>query len=168
LDIRIIAATNENLEKVVEEGGFREDLYHRLNEFSIEVPCLSERGEDIMMYAYYFLDKANKILDRKINGFSKEVETLFLKYRWPGNLRELQNVIKRSVLLSDESIITKKVLPENFWKKVEENVITFDKKEEKTLILEALEKTNNNKSKAALLLNIDRKTLYNKLKKYNI
>ncbi len=168
IDIRVIAATNENLERAVKKGNFREDLYHRLNEFSIKLPSLNERGVDIMMYAYHFLKQANKVLDRKIIGFSIDVETLFLKYRWPGNLRELQNIVKRATLLSNENIITKEVLPESFWKNKEQLSVMFNKKGERVLIMDALKKTNNNKSKAALLLNIDRKTLYNKLKKYNI
>lgn len=98
LDIRIIAATNENLSKAVEEGGFREDLYHRLNEFSIEVPSLRDRREDIPLFADYFLTEANSELDKNILEFSDETKRILQEYDWPGNLREMKNVIKRAVL----------------------------------------------------------------------
>eukprot|EP01090_Pellita_catalonica_P009840 TRINITY_DN209_c0_g6_i1.p1 TRINITY_DN209_c0_g6~~TRINITY_DN209_c0_g6_i1.p1 ORF type:complete len:410 (-),score=86.92 TRINITY_DN209_c0_g6_i1:219-1448(-) len=112
VDIRLITATNEDLLSAVEKGNFREDLYHRLNEFSIKVPNLNDRKDDLILYADFFLEKANKQLNKSIVGFSHEVLTLFQQYNWPGNLRELSNVIKRATLLSQTEIIEKEVLPE--------------------------------------------------------
>ncbi|HBY66881.1 MAG TPA: sigma-54-dependent Fis family transcriptional regulator, partial [Flavobacteriaceae bacterium] len=100
VDVRIISATNEDLTKAVEEGRFREDLYHRLNEFSIHIPSLRERSEDLFLFTEFFLEQANQSLNKNVMGLSKEVETAFKQYAWPGNLRELKNIIKRSVLLT--------------------------------------------------------------------
>lgn len=170
VDVRVLAATNENLEEAVKKGSFREDLFHRLNEFSIEVPGLQDRKSDIMLYAHHFLKLANTSLGRNIKGFSQEVTQLFLTYRWPGNLRQLQNVIKRATLLSQATTITKNVLPNTILQQENKKIenVLFNSEEERKLIIDTLRRTNNNKSKAAMLLNIDRKTLYNKLKKYEI
>lgn len=169
VDIRVVTATNEDLSQAVREGNFREDLYHRLNEFSIEVPALRERREDLMLFAEHFLDEANEELEKDVVGFSDEAIEAFKNYNWPGNLRELKNMVKRAVLLTQDPIIPLKVLPHEIaHTPVEENYGLFKNKNEETLILDALEKANGNKSKAARLLSIDRKTLYNKLKQYNI
>lgn len=171
VDIRVITATNENLKAAVENGEFREDLYHRLNEFSIQVPPLRNRKADLMIFADYFLEKANKELEKNSVGFADETSEIFSQYSWPGNLREMQNIIKRAVLLSEEKLIQKNVLPphlieESFQE--EKNYSLFKNKNEEELIREALEEAGGNKSKAARILSIDRKTLYNKLKQYNI
>lgn len=173
VDIRVIAATNEDLFQLVQKGDFREDLYHRLNEFSIKVPPLKERQDDLMIFANYFLDLANEELEKDIAGFSEEAIASFKAYSWPGNLRELKNVVKRSVLLTNDESIPAAVLPPEILeatKKEEEQPSygLFKNKNEEELILDALEKTKGNKSKAARLLSIDRKTLYNKLKQYGI
>ena len=173
VDIRVIAATNEDLFQLVQKGKFREDLYHRLNEFSIKVPPLKERHEDLMLFANYFLDAANKELEKDIEGFSEDVIAAFRSYSWPGNLRELKNVVKRAVLLSSKDKISLSVLPSEVnsaraSEESEESYSLFKNKNEQELILDALEKTDGNKSKAARLLSIDRKTLYNKLKQYGI
>ncbi|PKH49329.1 sigma-54-dependent Fis family transcriptional regulator [Tenacibaculum sp. Bg11-29] len=171
VDIRLITATNEDLLLAVEEGNFREDLYHRLNEFSIKVPSLKDRNDDLILYADFFLDKANKELNKSIVGFSKEVLALFQGYQWPGNLRELSNIIKRATLLSQTEIIEKNVLPEGLFNvKNQSNVSKkFSTKEnEKKLIIRALEEADNNKTQAAKLLSITRKTLYNKIKEYDL
>lgn len=173
VDIRVIAATNEDLFKLVQKGDFREDLYHRLNEFSIKVPPLKEREEDLMIFANYFLDSANAELEKDIAGFSDEVVAAFKAYHWPGNLRELKNVVKRSVLLTNDDTIPTAVLPQEILeasKKEEDkpSYSLFKNKNEEELILDALEKSKGNKSKAARMLSIDRKTLYNKLKQYGI
>lgn len=171
VDIRLVAATNEDLLQAVEKGTFREDLYHRLNEFSLKVPSLSQRTEDLIIFADYFLDKANRQLNKQVAGFSKEVLAIFQQYNWPGNLRELSNVIKRATLLTNESIVIKEALPIEVLEpnKQVENFNTFSAKEnEKQLIVGALKKADNNKTQAAKLLNMNRKTLYNKLKEYNI
>jgi len=171
VDIRIITATNEDLREAVKNGDFREDLYHRINEFSIESPSLTDRGEDLMVFADYFLEKANQQLNKEVIGFSPEVVAIFQKYSWPGNLRELQNCVKRATLLSRGDFIESDVLPAEFFQieKQQNSGDTFSLSEnEKETIMQALSKTQNNKSEAAKLLKITRKTLYNKLKLYDI
>ncbi|RZJ34002.1 MAG: sigma-54-dependent Fis family transcriptional regulator [Flavobacterium sp.] len=169
VDIRVIAATNEDLAEAVRRGDFREDLYHRLNEFSIQAPRLNERQHDIMIFANHFLAEANLDLERDITGFDEQVMQLFLSYEWPGNLREMKNTIKRSVLLAKSALISLDLLPQEMLTSSENrDTLSFSKDDEETAIIKALEKTNFNKSKAARLLDIDRKTLYNKLKLYNI
>jgi len=170
VDIRIITATNEDLREAVRNGDFREDLYHRINEFSIQSPSLTDRGEDLMVFADYFLEKANQQLNKDIIGFSPEVVAIFQKYNWPGNLRELQNCIKRATLLSQGDYIESDVLPIEFFqtqKQSNEGGFSLSENEKETII-HALSRTQNNKSEAAKLLKITRKTLYNKLKQYNI
>lgn len=218
LDIRIIVASNEQLWDAAKIGRFREDLYYRFNEFSIKVPPLRERRNDIMTFANFFLEKSNSELDKQVKGFTPEVEQIFKYYKWPGNLRELKNVVKRSALLAAhgdfidvralpfelvnhnrlafDSVVETEPRPEleetpTHWNTpVGSGVSTsytpthstgtdeFNKLSKYTLktvsidaeyemILEALKKANFNKSKAAKLLNVDRKTLYNKMKQYN-
>lgn len=216
LDVRIIIASNERLLDSAKKGKFREDLYHRFNEFSIEVPPLRDRKYDVMIFAKHFLKTTNDELGKHIKGFSAEVEKIFKTYVWPGNLRELKNVVKRATLLADTDYITATVLPfeiTNFTKlqfgdtmgetssvvqvrptddpgpnagsfantahlPISEPQMnrTVDINEqslkgasidaEYELIVEALRKANYNKSKAAKILNVDRKTLYNKMKQY--
>ena len=171
VDIRIITATNEDLREAVKNGDFREDLYHRINEFSIQSPSLKDRDEDLMVFADYFLEKANQQLNKDIIGFSPEVVTIFQNYNWPGNLRELQNCVKRATLLTQGDFIQSDVLPVEFFQiqKQQTNNGDFSLSEnEKEAIIHALSKAQNNKSEAAKLLKITRKTLYNKLKYYNI
>jgi two-component system response regulator HydG len=197
LDVRIIVASNEKLWDFARNGKFREDLYHRFNEFSIEVPPLRERKRDVMLFATHFLNLTNAELGKNVKGFSKEVEDIFLNYVWYGNLRELKNVIKRSTLLTDGDYVEVKSLPfeiSNFHKlqfdvpsmsgdharqeplsvtsvppvpvSYENKLKTANLDAEYEVILEALKQANFNKSKAAKLLNIDRKTLYNKMKQF--
>jgi two-component system, NtrC family, response regulator HydG len=207
LDVRIIIASNERLWDAVRRGKFREDLYHRFNEFSIDIPPLRQRPDDVLLFANHFLQQTNKELGKNVRRLSSEVEQIFRNYVWYGNLRELRNVIKRATLLSDGEEIEPSALPfeiSNF------NKLQFDKQvqpepvtnsfvpvtpaafagsgsveedepqrglsetslkgasidAEYEMILKALKKVNFNKSKAAKLLNIDRKTLYNKMKQY--
>lgn len=199
LDVRIIIASNERLWDAVRKGKFREDLYHRFNEFSIDVPPLRHRPDDTMLFANHFLRQTNAELGKKIKGFSAEVENIFRNYVWYGNLRELKNVIKRATLLTDSEEIEASSLPfeishfsklqfekqpetvyqsmapvPNSFTEVTENSRTVSETTlkgasidaEYEMILKALKKVNFNKSKAAKLLNIDRKTLYNKMKQY--
>lgn len=180
IDIRIIVATHENLSSVVKAGRLREDLYKQLNEFKIQLSPLRERKDDILYFADYFLKTSNDSLGKTIKGFSADVIQYFSNYVWKGNLRELNNVIKRAVLLTVGDTIEVESLPmeiidrENMSKEsdtVQENIgmlksITWTA--ERQAIMDVLEKVNNNRSQAAELLNIDRKTLYNKLKLYNI
>jgi len=172
VDIRIITATNEDLREAVKNGDFREDLYHRINEFSIQSPSLKDRGEDLMVFADYFLEKANQQLHKEVIGFSPEVVSIFQNYSWPGNLRELQNCVKRATLLTRGDFIESDVLPAEFFQIQNQPASTAEvfslSENEKETIISALSKTQNNKSEAAKLLKITRKTLYNKLKQYNI
>lgn len=169
VDIRILTATNEDLREAVKNGDFREDLYHRINEFSIHSPSLTEREEDLMVFAEFFLDKANAQLNKEVIGFSKEVISIFQKYPWPGNLRELQNCIKRGTLLTQGDFIESTVLPAEFFQiPTQKNADYSISENEKEAILNALSRAKNNKSEAAKLLQITRKTLYNKLKLYDI
>ncbi|MDO6515802.1 sigma-54-dependent transcriptional regulator [Zobellia uliginosa] len=171
VDVRIITATNEDLTEAVEKGTFREDLFHRLNEFSIQIPSLEERFEDLMLFAENFLNKANASLDKNVDGFSSEVWEAFQQYHWPGNLRELQNVVKRAVLLTTGDEVQMEALPREVLQPQEKTttIENFSKSEfEKDRIIKALKKTNFNKSKAAKLLQVTRKTLYNKINHYNL
>lgn len=170
VDIRIITATNEDLRQAVKKGEFREDLYHRINEFSIDSPSLKDRKQDLLIFADYFLQKANAQLDREVIGFSDQVIQIFYNYSWPGNLRELQNVVKRATLLTTSSMIEQQVLPSELLGITEKNnqdVFSLSENE-KDAIIEALKQANNNKSEAAKLLKITRKTLYNKLNFYGL
>ncbi len=181
IDVRIIAATNEDLTKSVKEGRFREDLYHRLNEFKIQLSPLRERKEDILIFASYFLEKANQSLHKNVKSFSPEVLTQITNYFWYGNLRELNNVVRRAVLLTIGDEVQPDSLPQEIIQAhsslilpgdmVDENIGLLKSiagSAERQAIIDVLEKVNYNKSKAAELLKIDRKTLYNKLKLYNI
>jgi two-component system response regulator HydG len=176
VDVRIIAATNDDLFESAKQGNFREDLYHRLNEFSIKALPLRERREDLLQFASLFLAKSNELLHKNVLGFSEEVVQVFNTYSWPGNLRELKNIIKRSVLLTGEGYVQLSAIPMELAKEElvapEEDSTSglkqsFEEKE-KALIEKVLIETKFNKSKAAKLLNMDRKTLYNKLDKYQI
>src|SRR5699024_3623517 len=172
VDVRIVSATNEDLLQAVEEGRFREDLYHRLNEFSVNIPPLRERKDDLLLFADFFLQEANKNLNKEVLGLSAEAQQVFFNYSWPGNLRELRNIIRRAVLLTTDSFIPLEVLPKEVRhetpKRSSSEVLLSKEEYEKQSIIQALEKTNNNKSEAARLLNIARKTLYNKLKQYGL
>lgn len=169
-DVRIISATNENLKEAVADGRFREDLFHRLNEFSIHALPLRERKEDIMVFANHFLDKANEELGKQVAGFDDEVMRIFNTYAWPGNLRELRNIVKRATLLCQSKLISKICLPAELSQRPVEPEKTMGTRREMEieLIKDALQKCRNNKSEAARMLQIDRKTLYNKLKSYGL
>jgi len=174
VDVRIITATNEDLKSAVTGGRFREDLYHRINEFAIFVPPLRKRTDDLIIFANYFLKVANSELNKNVLFFDNEVISIFTRYSWPGNFREFKNVIKRSVLLTKGDTITRQTLPDEI---IEEAFKPSEDKEtllgaaihtERDLILETLRNVDFNKSKAARILKVDRKTLYNKIKIYNI
>ncbi|MCY1540250.1 DNA-binding transcriptional regulator NtrC [compost metagenome] len=182
--MRIIVATNENLIDAIQRGRFREDLYHRFNEFSIHLPPISKRGKDILVFAHTFLKLANEELNRNVSAFSEEVEECFLTYNWPGNVRELKNVVRRATLLTEGDVIPLKALPleiSTYAKAsaieaaVESNLVRSISSKPRDLknaaleaeydtILRVLREVNFNKTKAAKVLNIDRKTLYNKMK----
>ena len=175
IDVRIVTATNEDLLSKVRNGTFREDLYHRLNEFKILVPALRERKGDLGAFIQHFITLSNSELEKNVTHVSNEVMQIFTQYEWPGNLRELKNSIKRAVLLTKGDTIEKNVLPEEMMLDTfnNPNESEFDLKalhgtNEKEIIIRTLKEVKYNKSKAARLLNIDRKTLYLKLAKYNI
>jgi two-component system response regulator HydG len=192
LDVRIIIATNENLQDGISKGRFREDLYHRFNEFTIYMPALRELGGDIMLLAEHFLKMANSELGRNVTAFSPEVTDCFMNYRWPGNIRELKNVVRRATLITEGDVIPIKALPleiSNYRNPVVEAPIynatvaaepviasrenrndlkNAAQEAEYDTILKVLREVNFNKTKAAEILNIDRKTLYNKMKAINL
>ena len=186
LDVRIIVATNDNLMEAIQKGRFREDLFHRFNEFNINIPPLRDRGKDIMIFAEHFLKVANTELNRNVTEFSPEVIDCFMNYNWPGNVRELKNVIRRATLMSESNEIQLKALPleistfakisviENtFGANVSVKLNRHDLKNaameaEYETILHVLKEVNFNKTRAAKILNIDRKTLYNKMKANNL
>ncbi len=201
IDVRIIVASNEIIPESIKKGKFREDLYHRFNEFHLTVPALRDRKDDLLMFAKFFLNIANQELEKNVESFTPEVEEMFLRYPWYGNLREIKNVIRRATLLTEGTVVESKSLPfeiANFSRTTmgmhEEKPertepeqqqhtphVNYERpKEEKPdlksvalgaeydLIIKVLKEVNYNKSKAAKLLNIDRKTLYNKMKAYNL
>ena len=171
VDIRLVSATNEDLQKAIEKGTFREDLYHRINEFTLKMPTLKERTQDIMLFANFFLEQANQELGKEVQGFTPQAVELLLNYNWPGNLREMKNVIKRATLLTASQEIEAIALGISASEQTagkQGDLSLKNETTEKEQILEALRQADNNKSKAARLLNIDRKTLYNKLKLYNL
>lgn len=164
IDIRLVAATNENLEQAVAEGRFREDLYHRLSEFTIYMPQLSERGTDLYLFADLFVRLANEELSRHVEGFDARAAEKLASYSWPGNLRELNNVVKRAVLMACGAFITQDELSAAMGPVRQEPITALhDADAERQRILNALQQCGGNKSKAARMLGIDRKTLYNKL-----
>lgn len=180
VDVRIITATNDDLSESVRHGQFREDLYHRLNEFMLQVPPLRERRQDLEEFLDFFRESANRELEKNVTGFDDEVMHIFKTYDWPGNLRELKNVVKRAVLLTTDDVISVQALPTEMIaasrtpvQKATPDVPIYDLKalqetQEKEMIIKTLQEVRFNKSKAARILNIDRKTLYLKMEKYNI
>jgi two-component system response regulator HydG len=191
-DVRIIVASNENLQDSYRKGKFREDLFHRFNEFSIVLPAFRNRREDIPLFADFFLASANKELNKEVEGFEPEVMQIFLNYPWPGNLREFRNVIRRAALLTSSGRVNSRVLPaeivdnngfaQNFSSQTveapamtpvhhpiahkETDLKNAAAQAEYDTIMNVLKQVNYNKSRAAEILKIDRKTLYNKIKSY--
>lgn len=169
VDIRLVCATNENLPLAIERGEFREDLYHRINEFTLRMPALHERGRDILLFADFFLQQANEELERHIMGFEPKAVEAMMNYNWPGNLREMKNLVRRATLLAQDDIIRLADLGPSLQTPVATTGLQLHNEDtEKQRILQALEATGGNKSKAAQLLGVDRKTLYNKLKLYDL
>lgn len=176
IDVRIIAATNKNLKKEVEERRFRDDLYYRINVIEIKMPKLSERKEDIPLLVDFFIQKYNKELKKHIKGIDHKALQIFINYNWEGNLRELENMIERLVLLNEnEDLITLKDIPSSFRTEIEEqDNFYYDELNkalqfyEKQHIINILKKTNGSRAEAAKLLKIDVSTLYRKMMRYNI
>lgn len=185
LDVRIIVATNENLPQAIAEGHFREDLYYRFNEFMIQLPALRERGDDLLLFAQNFLMITNKELGREVSRFSDEVLAQFSAYPWPGNIRELKNVVRRAALLCQGDEVQAKDLPleisagQHPPRSIEHNTAfksmghpsdlkNIAHEAEYETIMNVLKEVRFNKTKAAEMLKIDRKTLYNKMKAFSI
>lgn len=181
VDVRIIAATNEDLEKAIEEGRFRQDLYHRINEFSVSVPPLRERIEDLEEFCYHFISQANEELGKDVDAISDDALDILKQQTWNGNLRELRNVIRRSVLFTKDNVLRKENLPDFPKDNKSQIVVKTEQQEsenrdlslnnkanEKEQIIAALNQARGNKTVAAKLLQIDRKTLYNKMHLYGI
>lgn len=184
VNVRVLTASNEDLKEMVDKGTFRKDLYYRLNEFEIHVPPLRERPTDIRVFSGHFLNQANKQLNKKAEGFSSEAMDRFESYNWPGNLRELKNVIRRIVLCCDSFKIQVHDLPDHIKKESDsgfssivnvkfnngmpDSLNALVEEVEQLTIIKILEKTGYNKAETSRILNIDRKTLYNKMKAYNI
>jgi two-component system response regulator HydG len=176
VNVRIITATNDDLVNSVSGGDFRQDLYHRINEFKIQLAPLRARGNDIDIFIRHFIKLANTELDRKVSNLSAEAKEILHKYDWPGNLRELKNVIKRMVLLSHGDIAGVDTMPDemlfsvsnNIHQNRESDLKAQNEVNEKQLIQKTLIQVKYNKSKAAKLLNIDRKTLYSKIERYGL
>ncbi|WP_277638441.1 sigma-54-dependent transcriptional regulator [Bacteroides graminisolvens] len=167
-NVRIVAATNENLEKAVKEGRFREDLYHRLNEFPLEVPPLRECREDILPLASFFLERACEEMNKKtIIGFEMEAQNILQSYSWPGNVRDLKNYIRKAVLLAEGTTIGVNELELDL-SRSSDSLSLKSEDEEKKRIVKALQTAHYNKALAAELLQISRPTLYEKIKTYGI
>ncbi len=198
IDVRILVASNENLWEAAQKGKFREDLYHRFNEFSLTVPALRRRGEDILQFADHFLNMSNHELNKSLTGFNEEVKELFMRYPWPGNLREMRNVIRRAALLAGDTEVTMTTLPPEIVYHQKFSFTDNDKQEtppaaeqtgtgnnglngamplslkdaaalaEAEVLKKTLEEVKYNRTKAAQKLGIDRKTLFNKMKQHNL
>ena len=196
VDVRIICATNKNLEVAISEQGFRDDLFYRLNEISLFLPALRERREDIPVLVTHFVDKYNKLYEKKLTGISSETETKLMNFSWPGNVRQLENMIKQVVVREDESLISDLIASTSGQPHIGSSSIQMNNRvqvqsaavsdnpsdtyslkdrigkkiaeEEKKLIAEVLHKTNWNRRKAADLLEISYRSLLYKIKDYNL
>lgn len=167
-DIRLVAATNEDLEKAITEGRFREDLFHRLNEFPLYVPLLAECPEDIIPLAEFMLEAANRELNKEVKGFDRETQRMLKAYPWPGNIRELKAVVRRATLLAKDGWIVAGDLNLPNKRQKPDGYALNDERTERENIVRALEATGGDKKAAATLLGISRSTLYLKMEKYRI
>jgi len=175
VNVRIITATNDDLVNSVSNGDFRQDLYHRVNEFKIQLPPLRDRGDDLELFITHFITLSNQELKRNVQSISPQAKKVLQQYDWPGNLRELRNVIKRMVLLTTSSTAGIETLPDEMLFTVthskatsESDLKLLNEATEKEMIQKTLHQVKFNKSKAAKLLNIDRKTLYSKIERYGL
>lgn len=181
VDVRIISATNNNLEEKIRQGAFRLDLFYRLNIFNVIIPPLRERKEDIPVLVEYFIKKFNDEMNLKISNLSKQALEQLINYEWPGNIRDLQNAVQSAMILARDGVITSEHLPmrvkgyntndvskAEMHASLDENLKHINSRIEKQLILEALTKCNYNRTETAELLKISRKTLFNKMKQYGL
>jgi transcriptional regulator with PAS, ATPase and Fis domain len=174
IDVRIIAATNKNLKKEVELGHFRQDLYYRLNVITLQVPPLRERRDDIPLLCHYFIDRFSKAQKKNITEISEDVMNILMEYEFPGNVRELENMMERAVTLATGNRIEVEHLPIDLQQRLfhitrpQKNELLTLEEHEREYIQWVLMKTRGNKSKAAEILGIDRVSLWRKMRKYNI
>jgi DNA-binding NtrC family response regulator len=177
VDVRVVAATNKNLIEAIEKGSFRDELYFRLNVIHIQLPPLRERGDDIQLLADFFLEKFKRSLNRNIKGFDSKALKAILAYPWPGNIRELKNVIERAVLMAQEDVLEEDdLLLETRLAEVSsmvrgvapQNSVSKLKDLEKNTIIEALEKTHWIQQEAANLLGVSKRVMHYKIKKFGI
>jgi DNA-binding NtrC family response regulator len=171
-DVRVVTATNKNLDEAVEEGSYREDLFHRLNVFSLKMPALRERSEDLPLLAQHFIEEFNLKCDKQVKGLSREALNIVKKYSWPGNVRELKNALERAVVVCTSDFIDVADLPENLTTKAEKTpTVSFRLGQtmedvERDFLFHTINFVDGNKTKAAKMLDISLKTLHNKLTKY--
>ena len=169
INIRLICATNMDLEQLVREGRFREDLYYRINTVHIALPALRERKEDIVPLAQMFLERFAEKYHRPLTGIAPEAAAMLTEGRWSGNIRELQNCIEKAVILSDGNELTAKDIQlEQAAKPIGTTIKAVNEAEEERLVREAMDRTDGNISAAAKMLGVSRPTLYAKLKKYGL
>jgi len=178
IDVRVIAATSKKLEEEIKKGSFREDLYYRLNVMTVKIPPLRERTEDIPLLCKHFIGRFNEILDKDMSGLAPAAMARLLEYQWPGNVRQLENVIERAMVIADDSLL----LPEHFAAELITNdghtqkdtvfeglsIKDAQKVVEKKLITQALDETGGNRTRAARLLEISHPSLLTKIKAYGI
>jgi transcriptional regulator with PAS, ATPase and Fis domain len=166
-DFRVICATNRDLEKAVKEGAFREDLYYRLNVFTIPLPPLRARGGDIAALAHHFLEKYSRAMNKQVHAFSPEAMYAIKAYEWPGNVRELENAVERAVVVCKGSTLEKEHLPVQTVNGPRPQGRRLDDVE-RHYIEQVLQETGWNISRSATILDIDRVTLYHKMEKYGL
>ena len=167
-DVRLVAATNADLEGAIAEGRFREDLYYRLNEYTIRVPSLSECREDILPLAGFFLKHFSVKYRKEVHGFERLATAALQQYVWPGNIRELKNTVQRAVVFAKGGWISVESLKLDLGMRQDKVAVLSEEEKEKQLILATLERTGGNRARAARILGISRTSLYDKLKKYGI
>jgi transcriptional regulator with PAS, ATPase and Fis domain len=170
-DVRIVAATNKDLAQLMDEGTFRSDLYYRINVVCITLPCLAERKEDIPLLTEHFIERFNRLQDKKILGLSPEALTLFMRHDWPGNIRELENAIEHAFILCPQGLIRAEHLPEHLWRESGAKVAPTGlslKEQEKHLLREALERHGWRRMATARELGIDKNTLRRKIKRHGL
>jgi len=175
VDVRIIAATNRDLDEMMNKGTFREDLYYRLNVVSLEVPPLRERREDIPELVYLFLQEFSQLYNKQITKLEPGVMAIFLAYSWPGNIRQLKNVIERMVILTEGDTVPESAIPETIRTSSQQDQVTVSvglasvtEQTERDLIVRTLKQVNGNRSEAARMLGIPRSTLYYKMHQLGI
>ncbi len=177
IDVRLVSATNRDLEEAIESQLFREDLFYRINVIQIELPALRSRGNDILLLAQHYLSQFASAADKTVSGFDADAAERLLSYPWPGNVRELRNVMERAVALTTGTVLTKDDLPEKIRRHTAKQLILHGddpsalmtlEEVERRYLLHVFEACHQNRTQAAQILGLDRKTLYRKLKQYGV